>query len=263
MIIRSDKKGGGYKSFLELYTAIGGKKLINIYNIIIIFTVFGALVGYQVIIAGLVQRILKNFGGTDTENLRTYHIIALSVFIVFPVCLLKSVSMLRYATILSIFSISYMTIIILIELPYYWSKGLVSFNDIVWVKLNPSFFSAFGITFFSFASQTSFYAANESLVKRDERHLNKITRRAVSINLAFYLIITIAGYLSTMEKTKDLIIDRDSPFDNSKPDIAMTIAQILICCSLCVSIPLNYVPVRRAIWEQIFENPEYSFMRYF
>ncbi len=81
----------------------------------------------------------------------------------------------------------------------------------------------------------------------------------MTVNLGFYLIITIAGYMSTLKDTKDLIIDRDPPFEGT--DIAMTIAQVLICCSLCIGIPLNFVPVRSAVFEQLFENPEYSFKR--
>jgi len=66
--------------------------------------------------------------------------------------------------------------------------------------------------------------------------------------------------MSTLKETKDLIIDRDSPF-GSGPDIAMTISQILICVSLCIGVPLNYVPVRSAIYELIFTDPQYTFLR--
>jgi len=263
MIIKADTKGGGYKSFQELYTAIGGKKLITLYNIIVIFTIYGTLIGYQVIISTMIQRVMKNFGVTDTEQYKNWHIIGLSICLVFPVCLLRGVSNLRYATILSIFSISYTTIILIIELPFYWSKGYASLDKIVWYKFNTDFFGAFGITFFAFMSQTGFYAATERLTKRDESHLKTIVRRAITIDLAFYILITMTGYLSTMESTKDLIIDRPSPFDENKPDFPMTISQILICMSLSIGIPMNYVPVRTAIWEQIFENPEYTFPRYF
>lgn len=68
--------------------------------------------------------------------------------------------------------------------------------------------------------------------------------------------------MSTLDRTKDLIIDRDPPFEGSGPDIPMTIAQILISCSLCIGVPLNFVPVRTAVFEQIFEDPGYTLPRY-
>ena len=66
--------------------------------------------------------------------------------------------------------------------------------------------------------------------------------------------------MSTLNATKDLIIDRESPFGDN-PDIAMTISQMLICISLIIGIPLNYVPVRSAVYELIFTDPSYTFPR--
>jgi hypothetical protein len=66
--------------------------------------------------------------------------------------------------------------------------------------------------------------------------------------------------MSTLKNTRDLIIDRDSPF-GSGPDYAMTISQMLICVSLLIGVPLNYVPVRSAVYELIFTDPGYTFPR--
>ena len=122
----------------------------------------------------MIQRVLKNFevkGGEDYKNL---HIVLLSAIVVFPVCLLKSVSNLRYATILSICSISYTTILLIIELPFYWINGIAKLENIEYFKYDWSFLNAFGITFFAFMSQTGFYAAIEKLTKRDPAHLTKV-----------------------------------------------------------------------------------------
>ena len=174
LIIRTDAKAGGFKSFRELCISTGGKRLMTIYNIVVILTIYGTLIGYQVIIADMIQRVMKNFSVDKTEQYRTYHIILVSIFIVFPVCLLRGVSNLRYATILSMLSISYTTIILIIELPFYWINGKASLSNLVWFRLDWSFFSAFGITFFAFMSQTGFYAAIERLSKRDPPHLTKV-----------------------------------------------------------------------------------------
>ena len=52
MIIKSNHKTGGkrgHKSFKELYVACGGEKLYLGYNIAVMFTVSGTLLGYQII----------------------------------------------------------------------------------------------------------------------------------------------------------------------------------------------------------------------
>ncbi len=78
--------------------------------------------------------------------------------------------------------------------------------------------------------------------------------------MAFYVIITLTGYLSTLDQTRDLIIDRDSPFSGT--DYMMIISQLAVSLSLLIGTPLNFVPVRMALFEQIFENPQYTFPRY-
>lgn len=83
--------------------------------------------------------------------------------------------------------------------------------------------------------------------------------RALTIDLVFYFLITAAGYMSTLGRTKDLIIDREPPSEGT--DILMTISQIMICVSLSIGIPLNYVPVRSAVFEQFFADPKYTFGR--
>lgn len=122
----------------------------------------------------MIRRVLTNFDVKDPESYRVIQIVALSVFVVFPVCLLRSVSNLRYATILSIFSITYTTVILIIELPMYWINGKAKVEKLELFKFDWSIFSAVGITFFSFMSQTSFYAATETLSKRDAPHLTRV-----------------------------------------------------------------------------------------
>ena len=60
MIIKTNEKGGKFKSYKDLYETMGGKGLLRFYNIVVIFTMYGCLTGYQVIIATLMQRILKD-----------------------------------------------------------------------------------------------------------------------------------------------------------------------------------------------------------
>eukprot|EP00826_Nyctotherus_ovalis_P035269 TRINITY_DN3016_c0_g1_i2.p1 TRINITY_DN3016_c0_g1~~TRINITY_DN3016_c0_g1_i2.p1 ORF type:complete len:393 (-),score=67.52 TRINITY_DN3016_c0_g1_i2:161-1339(-) len=255
MLISSDTKGKGFKGFKGFCNEVGGKKFVLAYNLILGFTIYGTLIGYQVIVASMIQRIMLSAGVTNCINYRTYHVIALSVVVIFPLCLLEGVDNLRYATIVSITSIAYTTLITIIELPFYWVNGKASVDRITYFNLDWSFFSAFGITFFAFMSQTSFYSAIEKLGKRDDTHLRTITKRAVTIDLCFYVLITLAGYMSTLDKTTDLIIDRETPFKGGGIDVPMTIAQVFICFSLCIGTPLNFIPVRKVIFDQLFAGP--------
>ena len=97
-----------------------------------------------------------------------------------------------------------------------------------------------------------------SLKKRDESHKLKIAYRSCSINLIFYIIITISGYISSFENTPDIILSRKVP---EVFNIPVMIAQILISCGLCIGIPVNFFPLRIAICNQLFSDTEYAFKR--
>ncbi len=130
----------------------------------------------------MVRRVMTSFGVDNPEQYRVMQVIALSCVVIFPLCLLRSVSNLRYATILSLFSITYTTIILIVELPMYWSSGKASVEKLELFRLDWSIFSAVGVTFFSFMSQTGFYAATERLTKRDAPHLTKVHTRPEKIS---------------------------------------------------------------------------------
>ena len=67
--------------------------------------------------------------------------------------------------------------------------------------------------------------------------------------------------MSTLDDTTDFALDRNSPFIGNIHDIPMIIAQVLICCSLCVGTPLQFVALRTALYEQIFPDPKYTTTR--
>ena len=174
MIIHADTKGGGFKTYKEFCSTIGGRSLTIIYNAAAIFTIYGALLGYQVIISTLIQRVMMNFNVANPHNYRVYHIICVSVLIIFPLCTLRDVSKLRYATIISMISIFYTVAVVIIEMPFYWIYGKASASNIKYFVFDWSFLSAFGITFFAYMCQTGFYAATEKIAKRDPPHLFKV-----------------------------------------------------------------------------------------
>ena len=49
LIIRADAKTGGNKSFKEFCLRTGGPNLLKLYNYTVIATIYGTLIGYQVI----------------------------------------------------------------------------------------------------------------------------------------------------------------------------------------------------------------------
>ncbi len=261
LIIRSDQKSGGHKSFKDYCMSMGGPKVMLVFNLSLLFTIYGAMFGYQVIIAALIQGVLKAAGVENYEDYKIYHILAVSILITFPLCILGDISSLRYGSMLCLMSISYTVIVLIIELPYYWINGKISMDDMTFFKFDWSFLKACGMTFCSYASQNNFYAATEKMNNRSSVQLKKATYYSAAIDLVIYLSVTTAGYMGTLDYTPDLITNRDPPYKGTGPSIPMTIAQIACAISLCITTPLNNVCARTAAFEQLFPDPSYTFTR--
>lgn len=259
LLVKANERAGGCKTYKEFCTKCGGRGLHLAYDFSVIFTIFGSLIGYQVIVADMVQAVLRGFGCTNPEELRLYHIIGTSIIVIFPICLLWSINTLRYATLLSIGAVIYTSILLIVELPFYWDSEKAE-KEIKYFYFSPEIFGAFGITFFAFYCQVGFFPAIENLEKYDTLHINKLVKRSLYFDIFFYSIIAITGYLSTFESTPDLVVTR-KPFPPYSYDVFLMIAQISIAGALCITIPLNFVPLRTSIFNHIFSNQELTYTK--
>jgi amino acid permease len=185
LLISANIQTGGSKSFKDFYAKCGGRRLYLAYDFVVTLTIFGSLIGYQVIgniyiftyliVSEMIQGVLQSADFDDDERAyyKPYHIVATSAVIVFPVCLLRSVDSFRYATLLSIGAIVYTSLILIIELPFYLTDDKTIIN-IQYFIFDLNFFKAFGLTFFAFYCQIGFFPAIENLVKLDLKHIKKV-----------------------------------------------------------------------------------------
>lgn len=90
---------------------------------------------------------------------------------------------------------------------------------------------------------------SDSTMKR----VKKVVYRSVSSNALFYLIIGMAGYFSTYERTNQIVIERE-PLVGEKVDIPLVIGRVMIILVLCVAFPINLVPVKQIIIHKIYSR---------
>ena len=80
--------------------------------------------------------------------------------------------------------------------------------------------------------------------------------------MLLYIVIAVAGYLSFLDKTPELVIQRP-PLDGTK-DILMIIGRLAMTFNLITCLPLNIHPVRRELFTKIFRmTREPSFLEWF
>lgn len=81
--------------------------------------------------------------------------------------------------------------------------------------------------------------------------------RSITTDLIFYIIIITSGYLATFDETPDIVIKRRPP-PGFKKDYFLSLAQIAIAASLCITIPINMVSLRTEINDLFFQGKKVS-----
>jgi len=67
--------------------------------------------------------------------------------------------------------------------------------------------------------------------------MKKITRRSVWFQQMFYTILSCFGYMSTLDKTTVILLDRDIP-ESWEFDWWMMVARIMMTLTLLLAIPI-------------------------
>jgi amino acid permease len=150
----------GSKNFSELAIKAGGKGLTILLQISILSFMFGACVSYQIIITKLFVICCNNFGvpkditgdvGQGITIFKVVQAVVTTLFLIFPLSLAKSMSALRYISLVSIGSILYTLIVMLVEVgPYYNLYHNQKGDEIHYAIWDWEFFNGASITFFSF-----------------------------------------------------------------------------------------------------------------
>jgi len=76
----------------------------------------------------------------------------LTVFIMFPLSLLRDMNAFRYAGLASLVAMVYTGLVLAIEAPFYYQENQES-SQIYWAYMDVNFFTACSITFFAYTCQ--------------------------------------------------------------------------------------------------------------
>ena len=65
---------------------------------------------------------------------------------------------------------------------------------------------------------------------------------------SLYVVMSMAGYFSTLNNTPEIILSRDPPTEYWNTDWLQTIASILVMSTMVSNIVLNYIPFRNSLY---------------
>jgi len=100
-----------------------------------------------------------------------------AILICFPLCLPRELNKLRYASLLSIVTIMYTILVVLIEFPFYMKQNLFDIEEpmvIKWAKMDTEFFVAASMTFLAYTCQQNVFTVYSEMERPSERRIKKV-----------------------------------------------------------------------------------------
>ena len=128
--------------------------------------------------------------------------------VLFPLCLKRDISAFRYAALLSIGALLYTTVVLTIQLPsYYEHYSTISKMTPMYFDFN--IFTGCAMCFYAYTCQIQMLPIYSELVNPHYPRMAKVINRAMGIDCFFYLTIAIVGFMSELEDTAQLVLERD------------------------------------------------------
>jgi amino acid permease len=181
--------------------------------------------------------------------------------LIFPVCLLKDISKMRFASMFGICALIYSILVVVIESPWFFSKKDLSeanwFNISNGFKIDDTnileFFNAIATVFFIYSCHPGAFPVYKSLKFNFPKRINTVFLRSIILDLIIYLLVAICGFITNPKNPPDLIVYREAKnvFSN---DIFMNIAKISLALDLYLSIPANYNSLRASFFLLFFKT---------
>jgi hypothetical protein len=142
-------------NYNEIVFLAGGPKLQKALQIMLLFYLFGACTGYQIIQTQMVAYIANQFGlsyeDTNTMWFRAAVNIPIDAFIVIPLSAMRDMSSLAFISLLTVLALVYCALLLLIEVPWYnrLYKTEQNFKETVFM-MDYNFLQACSMTFFAY-----------------------------------------------------------------------------------------------------------------
>ncbi|CRH00842.1 amino acid transporter, putative [Plasmodium relictum] len=164
-----------------------------------------------------------------------------NIFIVIIICILilpitfrDQVGSLNYFLTFSLFSLSVTVITIGIQAYSYFK--ILENKNIVLFNLDRSFFKCFNVLLFSFSQQPNACFITGQFNQPTHRRINKSAYRSILLQIIFYTLFGILGYLSFLNTAKDNIV-----LNYENTNVSILCCKFLLSITFFFSIPLNFM----------------------
>ena len=253
------------RKYEDIVSKLFSQQLRIFLSIVMVLNQSGMVILYQVIMYKLLGGVINeifSLGYLNVEDFvaesfwsqkRIKFLVCylITIVVLFPLCRLKTISKMRYASTFGILSLFLLIFIVFIECPFFYNHNVVNGNQkINYYDVSPGFgkdlhfFQSISTIIYAFSCHVGVFPVLNSLRNPTRKRVQKVFRRATLLDIVCYIIIGFSGYLSQPEHTPDLIIERNKIFNN---DFLMTIGQVLFIFTLIAKICANYNGLRTTL----------------
>jgi len=180
-------------------------------------------------------------------------IVTIAATVVWPLSLPRSLTALRYVCVLSVMAICLTSVAVACKAPSYArSRGSLGEDtsaegeeawELKWWNPDiPSALQSFSISLFAFAAHTNAVPVATSLRRADGSSIWCVSLYSVCIELVFYVLMGLGGYLSFRGLTK-----QDFILNYSNDDVSMFLVRCIYGIVVCLGAPINLSPAASSI----------------
>ena len=239
-------------NFSQLVREVLGYKQSKILQLVIVLYAFGCLLAYLIVIKDAFASIFRGLDiqtyPFNDENMTLTFFVAIFAF---PLSLLRNLSSLRYASLVSVLAILYVTVAIFIESVHCsesfdnpakchlnnWTKA--NFDSIDLFIIDENVFKSLTLTFFAYTAHTNIFPVFDELSNRNIRRMTKVFKRSVWLELIIYLIFSVSAYLTWHQDADDDILNN---YDDD--NYLIMAGRITMSLALLIGLPVNITPAR-------------------
>jgi len=272
------------KTYNTLVRSYFGPNVGAVFEVVLIFYLFGSCIGYNIIVYDMVQPVMEqlysNIGDqgdvfykvvikANAFSSRAIIIGVLSITITLPLSLLRKISALKFSSALAVFSVVYMSCVVSVKsIKHVVEEG--TGQNLSWVINSAAgVANAVPLLCFAFQCQVNVPPIYSEMKKelRTVASFNKVSVAAYALCFAIYLPCGICGYMYFGDLTQSDILKSGTVnargFSNgfAQDDVAVLLGRVCIMCAVLCCYPLNHYPARFAIYSLLYSSEKQAVVR--
>ena len=238
MMIKSGRNAKE-RDYSKTVKSILGKKAGVYVDLNIAIYLLGAVISFQVIIyqilGAVVYDIMKIMEKIDEKEYKDFEefkeeywrkklkikipVMAGVACLVFPLCLLRDVSKMRFASLIGVLALIYSILVVVIESIFFLKyKNWDLLSEMNWIDIRKSFSREEGLPFFGgiatvfyiYSCHAGAFPVYKTLRNNTTRRVKKVFRRSILLDIIVYTCIAAASFITAPINPPELILYREN-----------------------------------------------------